>query len=155
VQRLDEEAAIGMKTMEQVISRSNWTPRNLALRLGVLGVVALLLAAMGIYGVISYVVAQRTREMGIRLALGAQRRDIFKVVLRQGLTLTLIGAAIGVALSFALTRFLSSLLFGVSAHDPATFVAIILLLMIVALMASYLPARRATDVDPIVALRYE
>lgn len=155
VQRLDEEAAISLKTMEQVISRSTWTPRNLALRLGILGAVALLLAAMGIYGVISYVVAQRTREMGIRLALGAEGRDIFKLVLGQGLTLTLIGVAVGLALSIALTRFLSSMLFGVNANDPTTFVAITLLLMGVALVASYLPARRATNVDPIVALRTE
>lgn len=155
VQSLDGEAAISLKTMEQVISRSTWTPRNLALRLGALAVVALLLAAMGIYGVISYVVAQRTREIGIRLALGAQRGDILKLVLRQGLTLTLIGVAAGLALSFVLTRFLSSLLFGVSAIDPTTFVAITLLLAGVALMASYLPARWATKVDPMVALRCE
>ncbi len=155
VQRLDDQAAISMKTMEQVISRSNWTPRNLALRMGVLAAVALLLAAMGIYGVISYVVAQRTREMGIRLALGAQRRDILKLVLGQGLTLTLIGVAAGLALSLALSRFLSSMLFGVSAIDPTTFVAIMLLLLGVALMASYLPARRAMKVDPVMALRHE
>jgi len=155
VQSLDDQAAIGMKTMEQVVSRSTWTPRKLGLQLGMLAAVALLLAVMGIYGVISYVVAQRTREMGIRLALGAQRRDLFKLVLGQGLKLTLIGVAAGVALSLALGRFLSSLLFGVSANDPVTFLAVTLLLSCVALMASYLPARRATKVNPVVALRYE
>jgi putative ABC transport system permease protein len=155
VQKLDDQAAISMRTMEQVISRSTWTPRNLALRLGALAVVALLLAAMGIYGVISYVFAQRTREMGVRLALGAQRRDILRLVLWQGLKLTMIGVAGGLALSLALTRFLSSMLFGVGANDPITFIAITLLLTGVALMACYLPARRATTVDPIVALRYE
>jgi predicted permease len=155
VQRLDNRAAISMRTLESVVSRSTWKRRNFALLLGVLGAVALLLAAMGIYGVISYLVAQRTREMGIRLALGAQRRDLLKLVLGQGLTLTMIGVAAGLALALALTRFLSSLLFGVSANDPITFVAIALLLAGVALIASYLLARRAMKVDPITALRHE
>jgi putative ABC transport system permease protein len=123
--------------------------------MGVLGAAALLLAAMGIYGVISYLVAQRTREMGVRLALGAQRRDLLKLVLGQGLTLTMIGVAAGLALALALTRFLSSMLFGVSAADPITFTAIALILAVVALMASFLPARRAMKVDPITALRHE
>jgi len=144
-----------MKTMEQVMDRSNWVPRNLALRMGVLGAVALLLAATGIYGVISYVVAQRSREMGIRLALGARRRDIFQLILGQGLRLTLVGVAAGLALSFALTRFLAGMLFGMSANDPLTFVAITLLLACVALLASFAPARRATKVNPIVVLRCE
>ena len=155
VRGLDEQAAIGMKTMEQVMDRSNWVPRNLTLRMGVLGAVALLLAATGIYGVISYVVTQRTREMGIRLALGARRRDIFRLILGQGLRLTLVGAAVGLALSFALTRFLAGMLFGMSANDPLTFVAITLLLAGVALLASFAPARRATKVNPIVVLRCE
>jgi putative ABC transport system permease protein len=155
VQRLDNRAAISMRTLESVVSRSTWKRRNFALLLGVLGAVALLLAAMGIYGVISYLVAQRTREMGIRLALGAQRRDLLKLVLGQGLTMTTIGVAAGLALALALTRFLSSLLFGVSANDPITFVTIALLLAGVALIASYLPARRAMKVDPITALRHE
>jgi len=152
---LDNRAAISMRTLEQMVSRSTWGRRTLALQMGVLGVVALLLAAMGIYGVISYLVAQRTREMGIRLALGAQRRDLLKLVLGQGLTLTLIGVAAGLALALALMRFLSSLLYGVSAADPITFTAISLLLAVVALMASYLPACRAMKVDPITALRHE
>jgi putative ABC transport system permease protein len=155
VQRLDNRAAIGMRTLENVVSRSTWKRRNFALLLGVLGAVALLLAAMGIYGVITYLVAQRTREMGIRLALGAQRRDLLKLVLGQGLTLTMIGVTAGLALALALTRFISSLLFGVGANDPITFVAIALLLAGVALIASYLPARRAMKVDPITALRHD
>jgi putative ABC transport system permease protein len=155
IQRLDNRAAISMRKMEDVVSRSTWSRRTLALQMGVLGAVALLLAAMGIYGVISYLVAQRTREMGIRLALGAQRRDLLKLVLGQGLSLTMTGVAAGLALSFALTRSLSGVLFGVSAADPTTFVAIALLLAVVALMASFLPARRAMKVDPITALRHE
>ena len=155
VQSLDNRAAISLRTLEQVVNRSTWSRRNLALLMGVLGAVALLLAAMGIYGVISYLVAQRTREIGIRLALGAQRRDLFRLILGLGVKLTLIGVASGLALSLALTRFLSSMLFGVSAADPTTFVAIALLLTSVALMASYLPARRAMKVDPITSLRSE
>jgi len=155
VQELDGQAAVGMRTMEDVLSRANWTPRNLALRLAALSVIALLLAGMGIYGVISYVVAQRTRELGIRLALGARRRDILQLVLKQGMKLTFVGVAIGLALSLALSRFISTQLFGVSAYDPLTFAAITLLLLSVALIASYRPARRATKVDPLVSLKYE
>jgi len=155
VQSLDNRAAISIRTLEQMVNRSTLSRRNLALLMGVLGVVALLLAAMGIYGVISYLAAQRTREMGIRLALGAQRGDLLKLVLGQGLTLTMVGVAAGLALALALTRFLSSMLVGVSAADPITFAAIGLLLAVVALMASFLPARRAMKVDPITALRHE
>jgi putative ABC transport system permease protein len=155
VQGLDNRAAISMRTLEQMVNRTAWVRRNLALLMGVLGAVALLLAAMGIYGVISYLVAQRTREMGIRLALGARRHDVLKLVLGQGLALTMIGVAAGLTLAFALTRFLSSLLYGVSAADPITFAAIALLLAAVALTASFLPARRAMGVDPITALRHE
>jgi putative ABC transport system permease protein len=155
VKGLDNRAAISMRTLEQMVSRTAWSRRNLALLMGVLGAVALLLAAMGIYGVISYLVAQRTREMGIRLALGAQRHEILKLVLGQGLALTMIGVAAGLTLAFALTRFLSSMLYGVSAADPITFAAIALMLAVVALMASFLPARRAMKVDPITALRHE
>ena len=155
VKSLDGRAAISMRTLQQMVDRTAWSRRTLALLMGILGAVALLLAAMGIYGVISYLVAQRTREMGIRLALGAQRRDLLKLVLGQGLTLTMIGVGAGLALSLALTRFLSSMLFGVSAADPITFATIALLLAAVAVMASFLPARRAMGVDPITALRHE
>jgi putative ABC transport system permease protein len=155
VEGLDDRAAINMRTMEAVVDRSTWSRRTLAILMMVLGAVALLLAAMGIYGVTSYLVAQRTREMGIRLALGAQKPDLLKLVLHQGLMMTMAGVACGLVLSFALTRFLSSVLFGVSAADPITFIAIALLLAVVALIASFLPARRAMKIDPIQALRHE
>jgi putative ABC transport system permease protein len=117
--------------------------------------VALTLAAVGIYGVISYSVAQRTREFGIRMALGAQHSTVVGQVLRRGMLLTSLGLAAGLVGAFALTRFLSSFLFGITATDPATFAGVSLLLGVIAILASYVPARRATKVDPLVALRAE
>ena len=115
----------------------------------------MVLAAVGIYGVMSYSVSERTSEIGIRMALGASPGNILKMVCKQGLVLTVVGLAVGLGLALGLTRLMSKLLFGVSPTDPVTFVIIALLLAVVALLACYVPARRATKVDPLVALRYE
>jgi ABC-type antimicrobial peptide transport system permease subunit len=123
--------------------------------LGVFAGAALLLASVGIYGVMSYFVNQRTQEMGIRIAVGAERGDVLRLVLGQGARAALLGIAAGIAAALALTRLMASLLFGVSATDPLTFLAVMTLLTLVALSASYIPARRAMRVDPMVALRHE
>ena len=142
-------------TMNEVVAASLDHQRfNLTL-LGIFAGVALTLAVVGIYGVMSYAITQRTNEIGIRVALGAQQRDVLWLILGQGLRLALVGGALGVAASFALTRYMSHLLFGISPRDPKTFAAIPFALLAVALLACYVPARRAVRVDPIVALRYE
>src|SRR6267142_4310445 len=142
-------------TMNEVVAASLDHQRfNLTL-LGIFAGVALALAVVGIYGVMSYAITQRTNEIGIRVALGAQQRDVLWLILGQGLRLALVGGSLGIAASFALTRYMSHLLFGISPRDPQTFVAIPFALLAVALLACYVPARRAVRVDPIVALRYE
>jgi ABC-type antimicrobial peptide transport system permease subunit len=133
-----------------------YAPRRFNMMLfGVFALVALLLAAIGIYGVLAYSVSQRMREIGIRIALGAQKRDVLWLIVRQGLALALIGVALGLAAAMALTRVLQNLLYDVSVTDPATFVSIALLLLGVACVASFIPARRATKADPLTALRHD
>jgi putative ABC transport system permease protein len=156
VLKIDKEQPVSdIRTLEQYFSASIAQRRFSALLLGIFAAGAMALASVGIYGVLSYSVTQRRREIGIRLALGAARRDVLKLVVGHGMLLTLIGMAIGLGAAFALTRVISTLLFSVSATDPTTFGLIALLLGAVALLACWIPARRATKVDPMVALRYE
>jgi len=144
-----------IQTMEQIVSDSISDRHFYALLLGIFAGIALLLAVAGIYAVMSYFVSERTHEIGLRMALGAGRGDVLRLVVSQGLVLALVGVALGVAGAMALTRYLGSLLYKISPVDPATFVLVSFTLSAVALLASYVPARRATKVDPMVALRYE
>jgi predicted permease len=146
---------IEIATMSGLVDRSLGTDRLIAMLSSCFGALALLLASIGLYGVMSYAVARRTNEIGIRMALGARRGNVLGLVLGHGSRLALLGVAIGIVGALGLTRFLSSLLFGVKPADPLTFLIVSLVLAGVALLASYLPARRATKVDPMVALRYE
>jgi len=144
-----------VRTMNQVMSE--WVSRSRfnTLLLGLFAGLATLLSAVGIFGVMNYSVALRTREIGLRLAVGAQPRQVLMLILKQGLMLTIVGVVFGLAAAFALTRLLSGLLFGVTAFDVTTFTTISLLLVVVSLLACYLPARRAMRIDPLQALRYE
>jgi len=144
-----------VKTMEERVAVTLETRRFAVVLLGVFGALALLLAAIGLYGVLAFAVSQRTREIGIHMALGAQARDVLSMVIKQGMSLVLFGVVLGVAGAYALTRTMQSLLFDVSTTDPVTFALVPLLLAVVGFVACYIPARRATKVDPLVALRYE
>jgi putative ABC transport system permease protein len=156
IQAVDKDQAIfQVTTLEQLMGQSILIRKFFMLLLLVFATLALVLAAVGIYGVMSYVASQRTHEIGIRMALGAQASDVLKLIIGNGMVLAMIGVAAGLAGSFALTRLLTGLLFGVSATDAVTFIVVSLALIAVALLACYIPARRATKVDPLVALRYE
>jgi putative ABC transport system permease protein len=156
VRNVDQDLPVArLQTMEQLMSSSITRQRFNVLLITIFGALALLLAGVGLYGVMSYLVTQNIRELGIRMALGAQIKDVLRLVIGQGLRLTLIGVAIGLVGAMGLTRLIQALLFGVSATDPLTFFVVTLLLAIVAVCACYFPARRATKVDPIIALRCE
>jgi putative ABC transport system permease protein len=156
VQQMDKDQPISnISTMEQIVA-ANIAPQKFATwLLAVFAATAMLLAAIGIYGVMAYSVTQRTHEIGIRMALGAGRRDVLRMVVSQGMKLAFIGVALGLAGAFALTRLMSKLLYGVSATDPLTYGGVSILLASVALLACLIPARKATKVDPMIALRYE
>jgi predicted permease len=153
---LDRSVTISqVQTMEQVVTQANARPRFYLLLLGTFAAVALILAAVGIYGVISYSVSRRRHEIGLRMALGAGERDVLRLVVRQGMRVALAGAGAGLAGALVLTRLMSTLLYGVGSNDPVTFSLVTLVLTAVALLASYIPARRATRIDPLVALRHD
>jgi putative ABC transport system permease protein len=156
VRSLDAELPFfQVQTLDEVVSRTLWRQRLQGRVLGTFAVLALLLAVTGIYGVISYAVAQRTRELGVRMALGASRRQVIGMVVGQGARLALLGVALGLAGSLALTRVISTLLYGIQATDALTFAVVPLLLGAVAVAACWLPARRASRIDPLVAMRAE
>jgi putative ABC transport system permease protein len=153
---IDPDLPFGdITSMHQEMSTNVAQPRFRAMLMGVFAILALVLAAVGVYGLISYTVAQRTREIGIRVALGAAPRQVLVPVIREGVVLALTGIAVGLAGAYLAARALSAFLFGVGASDPLTFVGVALLMLIVATLASYIPSRRALKVDPVVALRAE
>ena len=153
---LDKDRPVtSIKTIDAEMAEHNAAPKSQGMLLGIFGGLGFILALVGVYGVMSYVVSQQTREIGIRMALGAAPNGILRLVISHGLKLTLAGVAIGLATSFALTRFISSLLFGISSTDPLTFAAVAISLTLVAVAACCIPARRAMTVDPMIALRHD
>jgi ABC-type antimicrobial peptide transport system permease subunit len=156
VQEIDpREIIYNVQTLDEVIAGA-LAPRRLSMiLLGVFAGLALALACVGIYGVVSYLVGQRTHEIGVRVALGAQRSDVMRLVLGEGARMALVGVAAGIVVAFGLTRLMANQLFGVTAHDPTTYASVTALLILVALVACYVPARRAVRLDPVAALRCE
>jgi putative ABC transport system permease protein len=156
IHQVDPDQPISnIRTMDAVLGEETASRRLGMLLLTIFAGLALLLATIGIYGVLAYFVVQHTQEIGVRMALGAQRSNILTMVLKKGMGLTLLGVAIGLVIAFALTRLMASLVYGISTTDPKTYVAISVLLIGVAFFACYFPARRATKVDPLIALTYE
>jgi ABC-type antimicrobial peptide transport system permease subunit len=156
VQQLDSNLAItNVQTIHEIMSDALWAPRMGAALLTLFGGLALILAAVGVYGVLSYSVNQQRHEIGIRRALGAQEGDVLRLVAGQGMRLAVVGLVVGLAVAAVFARLLVSLLFGVSAIDPWTFIGVTFVLLAVALLACYIPARRALTVDPLIALRYD
>ena len=150
-----DQPIYNVKTLDQRLGETTRDSRSLMFLFGAFAILALALAVVGIFGVVSYSVNRRTREIGIRMALGARAPDVLRLVMKNGLLLTLVGVGSGLGAALALTRFLKSLLFGIESTDTLTYVAVSALLIFIALLATYLPARRATKVDPLEALRYE
>jgi putative ABC transport system permease protein len=156
IEKADSSAAVfGITSMQEIVSGSISTQRLTMLLLGVFAALALTLSAIGIYGVISYLTCQRIHEIGVRMALGASSRDVLHMVLGQGMKTSLIGVGLGIAAAIGLTRLITKVIYGVGATDPLTFIGVAALLIGVALLACYIPARRAMRVDPMIALRYE
>jgi putative ABC transport system permease protein len=156
VQSLDRDVpTYSLKTVVQYLNGTIAVPRFNTFLLAIFAALAMILTAVGLYGVVSYTVAQRTHEIGIRMALGAQPGDMLRSVVGQGIGLAVFGVGLGLIASFGLTRFLSSLLFGVSSTDPLSYAVVVAVLFTVVLLACYIPARRAMRVDPMIALRYE
>jgi putative ABC transport system permease protein len=154
--KVDDTAVIyNTQPLQEIVANSIGKQRLAMILLSVFSTLALVLSAVGIYGVISYLTGQRTHEIGIRVALGASASDVLSMIVREGMRITLIGVGIGVAAALGLTRLIAKIIYGVSASDPLTFTSVAVLLSGVALLACYIPARRATRVDPIIALRYE
>jgi putative ABC transport system permease protein len=156
VSEFDPGAVVyAVETMNEVLANSMAARRLSMILLAAFATLALALSCIGMYGVLSYLAGERTREIGVRMALGAQRRDIRRLILSQGVKMALAGVSLGIFLALGLTHLMSSQLFGITAHDPLTFAGVALVLLVVALAACYLPARRAIGVDPMVALRHE
>ena len=155
-ERVDQSSVVyEVRPMQEIVAGSIATQRLAMMLLSVFSALALVLSAIGIYGVISYLTEQRTHEIGVRMALGATSADVLRLVLGEGMRITLVGVAIGLLAALGLTRLIAKMIYGVGATDPITFAGVTILLTVVALCACYIPARRAMSVDPIVALRYE